>query len=151
MRSVRIGLAQASWTGDQESMLAKHEALVRQAADQGVQAICFQELFHGPYFGIVQDPKYYEYAQQVPGPITQRFAGLARKHRMVMVLPVYEEDIPGVLYNTAAVLDADGTYLGKYRKNHLPHLDRFWEKFYFRPGNLGWPVFDTAVGRIGVA
>ncbi len=151
MRSVRVGLTQVAWTGDEESMIAQHESLVHRAAEQGVQVICFQELFHGPYFGIVQDTKYYEYAQSVPGPITDRFAALAREHQMVMVLPVYEEDIAGVLYNTAAVLDADGTYLGKYRKNHLPHLDRFWEKFYFRPGNLGWPAFDTAVGRIGVA
>lgn len=151
MRNVRVGLTQVRWTGDQESMIAKHEELVRQAAQQRVQVVCFQELFHGPYFGTVQDAKYYEYAQQVPGPITERFAALAAEHQMVMVLPVYEEDIPGVLYNTAAVIDADGSYLGKYRKNHLPHLDRFWEKFYFRPGNLGWPAFDTAVGRIGVS
>jgi beta-ureidopropionase len=151
MRTVRVGLTQVAWTGDEESMIAKHEALVGRAADAGVQAICFQELFHGPYFGVVQDVKYYDYAQSVPGPLTERFGALAREHSMVMVLPVYEEDLPGVLYNTAAVLDADGSYLGKYRKNHLPHLDRFWEKFYFRPGNLGWPVFDTAVGSIGVA
>ncbi len=151
MRTVRIGLTQVAWTGDEESMVAKHEALVAQAAEAGVQAICFQELFHGPYFGIVQDAKYYEYAQSVPGPLTERFGALAREYGMVMVLPVYEEDIPGVLYNTAAVIDSDGSYVGKYRKNHLPHLDRFWEKFYFRPGNLGWPVFDTAVGRLGVA
>jgi N-carbamoylputrescine amidase len=148
---VRVGLTQARWTGDRESMIAKHEALVAEAAEAGVEVICFQELFHGPYFGIVQDAKYYEYAEPVPGPITERFQALAAEHRMVMVLPLYEEDITGVLYNTAAVIDADGTYLGKYRKNHLPHLDRFWEKFYFRPGNLGWPVFDTAVGKVGVA
>lgn len=150
-RTVRIAITQATWTGDEESMVAKHEDLLRQAAEQGAEAICFQELFHGPYFGIVQDADYYRYAQQVPGPLTERFQSLATEHRMVVVLPVYEEENTGVLYNTAAVIDADGSYLGKYRKNHLPHLDRFWEKFYFRPGNLGWPVFDTAVGKVGVA
>ena len=150
-RTVRIAITQATWTGDEESMVRKHEDLLRQAADQGARAICFQELFHGPYFGIVQDRAYYAYAQQVPGPLTERFSALAAEHGMVVVLPVYEEEHTGVLYNTAAVIDADGSYLGKYRKHHLPHLDRFWEKFYFRPGNLGWPVFDTAVGRVGVA
>ena len=69
---------------------------------------------------------------------------------MVMVLPIYEEEQTGVYYNTAVVVDADGTILGKYRKHHIPHLEKFWEKFYFRPGNLGYPVFDTAVGKVGV-
>lgn len=150
MTVIRAALTQATWTGDKESMLAKHERFVVQAAARGAQVICFQELFYGPYFGIVQDKKYYGYAESVPGPVTERFAELAREHRMVLVLPVYEQEQPGVLYNTAAVVDSDGRYLGKYRKHHIPHLDRFWEKFYFRPGNLGYPVFDTAVGKIGV-
>ena len=146
MTVVRVALTQATWTGDKESMIALHEDFVRQAAEQGAQIIAFQELFYGPYFGITQDPKYYAYAESVPGPTVERFSALAREHNMVMVLPVYEEEQPGVLYNTAAVVDADGTYLGKYRKHHIPNLDKFWEKFYFRPGNLGFPVFDTAVG-----
>jgi beta-ureidopropionase len=150
MTTARIALVQAAWTGDKQSMLDKHIDFMRQAAEQGAQAICFQELFYGPYFGIVQDTKYYEYAESVPGPTTEVFAKLAKDLNMVTVLPVYEEENIGVLYNTAAVIDADGTYLGKYRKHHIPHLDRFWEKFYFRPGNLGWPVFDTAVGKVGV-
>ena len=150
MTVVRVGLTQATWTGDKESMIALHEGYLREAAAQGVQVIAFQELFYGPYFGITQDPKYYAYAESVPGPTVARFQALAAEHHMVIVLPVYEEDQPGVLYNTAAVIDADGTYLGKYRKHHIPHLPRFWEKFYFRPGNLGWPVFDTAVGKVGV-
>jgi N-carbamoylputrescine amidase len=150
MSVVRVALTQTGWTGDKESMTALHEDFTRQAAAQGAQVICFQELFYGPYFGITQDPKYYEYAESVPGPTTERFARLAAELGIVIVLPVYEEDQPGVLYNTAAVIDADGTYLGKYRKHHIPHLPKFWEKFYFRPGNLGWPVFETAVGKIGV-
>src|SRR4029453_9614121 len=80
----------------------------------------------------------------------ERFQALAAELGLVMILPVYEQEQPGVLYNTAAVIDADGTYLGKYRKTHIPHVNGFWEKFYFRPGNLGYPVFDTAVGRVGV-
>ncbi|MFF0269559.1 nitrilase-related carbon-nitrogen hydrolase [Kribbella sp. NPDC004536] len=147
---VRAALVQTSWTGDKESMIKAHEDYARQAAAQGAQVICFQELFYGPYFCQKQDAEYYEYAESVPGPTTERFAQLARELGMVMVLPVYEQEQPGVLYNTAAVIDADGTYLGKYRKNHIPQVKGFWEKFYFRPGNLGYPIFDTAVGRIGV-
>ncbi|MCW2134377.1 nitrilase-related carbon-nitrogen hydrolase [Arthrobacter sp. VKM Ac-2550] len=150
MTTVRAALTQTTWTGDEESMVRKHEDFVRKAAAEGTQVICFQELFHGPYFGIVQDSKYYDFAQQVPGPLTERFAKLAAEHHMVIILPIYEEEQPGIYYNTAAVIDADGTYLGKYRKNHLPHVEKFWEKFYFRPGNLGWPIFDTAVGKVGL-
>ncbi|WP_067667502.1 nitrilase-related carbon-nitrogen hydrolase [Nocardia miyunensis] len=150
MTTIKAAITQATWTGDRESMLVKHEKFVEAAAAEGVQVICFQELFYGPYFGNVQDKKYYEYAESVPGPTTARFAELARRHNMVVILPVYEQEQPGVLYNAAAVIDADGSYLGKYRKHHIPNLPGFWEKFYFRPGNLGYPVFDTAVGRIGV-
>jgi N-carbamoylputrescine amidase len=147
---VRAALVQTNWTGDQESMTKAHEDYARQAAAAGAKVICFQELFYGPYFCQLQDPKFYEYAESVPGPTTERFQALAEELGMVMVLPVYEQEQPGVLYNTAAVIDADGKYLGKYRKNHIPQVKGFWEKFYFRPGNLGYPVFDTAVGRIGV-
>ncbi|GAA5078480.1 nitrilase-related carbon-nitrogen hydrolase [Nocardia iowensis] len=150
MGIVRAALVQTNWTGDKESMIKAHEDYARQAAAQGAKVICFQELFYGPYFCQVQDTKFYEYAESVPGPTTDRFAALAQELGMVMVLPVYEQEQPGLLYNTAAVIDADGTYLGKYRKHHIPHVNGFWEKFYFRPGNLGWPVFDTAVGRVGV-
>jgi N-carbamoylputrescine amidase len=148
---VRAALVQTRWTGDKASMLDLHESYLRQAASQGAQVMCFQELFYGPYFCQVQDSVYYDYAEAVPeGPTTQRFAALAKELSMVLVLPMYEREQDGVLYNTAAVIDADGTYLGKYRKTHLPQVKGFWEKFYFRPGNLGYPIFDTAVGRIGV-
>ncbi|MBB6567326.1 acyltransferase [Kribbella sandramycini] len=147
---VRAALVQTSWTGDKESMIKAHEEYARQAAAAGAKVICFQELFYGPYFCQLQDPKFYEYAEAVPGPTTERFQALAAELGLVMVLPMYEQEQPGVLYNTAAVIDADGKYLGKYRKNHIPQVKGFWEKFYFRPGNLGYPVFDTAVGRIGV-
>ena len=150
MTTVRAAITQTTWTGDKESMIAKHEQFARQAADAGARVICFQELFYGPYFCQVQDAAYYEYAESVPGPTTERFQALAAELGLVMVLPMYEKEQEGVLYNTAAVVDADGAYLGKYRKNHIPQVKGFWEKFYFRPGNLGYPVFDTAVGRIGV-
>jgi len=150
MTTIRAAITQTTWTGDKESMLDKHEQFARDAAADGAQIICFQELFYGPYFGITQDAKYYRYAEPADGPIVQRFAALAKELNMVMILPIYEEDGTGIYYNTAVVVDADGTILGSYRKHHIPHLDRFWEKFYFRPGNLGYPVFDTAVGRVGV-
>jgi N-carbamoylputrescine amidase len=148
---VRAAIVQTDWTGDKESMIDAHEKYAREAAAEGTQVMCFQELFYGPYFCQVQDTEYYDYAEAVPdGPTTQRFMALAKELNMVLVLPVYEREQAGLLYNTAAVIDADGTYLGKYRKNHIPHVKGFWEKFYFRPGNLGYPVFDTAVGKVGI-
>ncbi|WP_432179229.1 nitrilase-related carbon-nitrogen hydrolase [Streptomyces sp. NBC_00063] len=148
---IRAAIFQTAWTGDKESMIQVHEQAVRDAAAQGAKVLCFQELFYGPYFCQVQDAKFYEYAEAIPdGPTVRRFQTLAAEHGIVLVLPMYEEEQPGVLYNTAAVIDADGTYLGKYRKTHIPQVKGFWEKFYFRPGNSGWPVFDTAVGKIGV-
>jgi beta-ureidopropionase len=150
-RIVRAAVVQLKWTGDKASMLDEHERSAREAAAQGVQVMGFQELFYGPYFCQVQDTEFYDYAEAVPdGPTTQRFCALAKELGMVMVLPVYEQEQAGILYNTAAVIDADGTYLGKYRKHHIPQVKGFWEKFYFRPGNLGYPVFDTAVGKVGV-
>ena len=150
MTVIRAALTQLAWTGDKESMIDQHEDYARQAAAQGAKVICFQELFYGPYFCQVQDAQYYSYTESVPGPTVERFQAVARELGLVMILPVYEQEQPGVLYNTAAVVDADGSYLGKYRKHHIPHVNGFWEKFYFRPGNLGWPVFDTAVGKVGV-
>jgi N-carbamoylputrescine amidase len=148
---VRAGLIQQRWTGDKESMIAAAVDHIRTAASAGAQVVCLQELFYGPYFCQVQDPAFYAYAERVPdGPVVERFRALAREHGIVLVLPVYEEEQPGVLYNTAAVIDADGSYLGKYRKHHIPQVRGFWEKYYFKPGNLGWPVFDTAVGKVGV-
>jgi len=150
-RIVRGALLQATWTGDKESMIQKHEQYVHQAKQQGAQLMLFQELFYGPYFCQVQDADYYSYTEAIPdGPTTRLLQEVARQHGIVIILPMYEEEQPGLYYNTAAVIDADGRYLGKYRKNHIPQVKGFWEKFYFRPGNLGYPVFDTAAGRIGV-
>ncbi len=148
---VRAALIQSKWTGDKASMIESNVAMARQAAAAGAKVTCFQELFYGPYFCQVQDREYYSYTESIPdGETTELMKGLAAETGMVLIVPMYEVEQPGVYYNTAAVIDADGTYLGKYRKHHLPQLPGFWEKFYFREGNLGWPVFDTAVGRIGV-
>jgi len=149
--TVRAALVQTAWTGDKESMVEKNVKYARDAAAQGAQVMCFQELFNAPYFCQVQDDEHKDTAEPVPdGPTTQRMIELAKETGMVLVVPIYEKEDDGLLYNTAAVVDADGTYLGKYRKTHIPHVNGFWEKFYFRPGNTGYPVFDTAVGRIGV-
>ena len=134
-----------------EDAIARHIPLIEEAGKRGVQILGLQEIFNGPYFCPSQDPHWYDMAEPVPGPTTERMAGIAKKYQMAIVVPVYERESAGVYYNTAAVYDADGTYLGKYRKNHIPHVNPgFWEKFYFRPGNLGYPAFDTAYARIGV-
>ncbi|HEX6453306.1 MAG TPA: nitrilase-related carbon-nitrogen hydrolase [Trebonia sp.] len=150
MTTVRAAITQVAWTGNKETMIKRHEELARNAAADGAAIIGFQELFYGPYFGIVPDQKYYSYVETIPGPTVERFQALARELNMVIVLPIYEVENEGEYYNTAAVIDADGSLLGKYRKHHIPNLPQFWEKFYFRPGNLGYPVFNTAVGRVGV-
>lgn len=148
---VRSALVQAAWTGDYESMLETNIRYARQAADDGAQVLCFQEIFTGPYFCNVQDPSFYDLAEPIPdGPTVTAMMQVAKETSMVMVVPIYERVDEGTFYNTAAVIDADGSLLGIYRKTHIPQVEGFWEKFYFRPGNLGYPVFDTAVGRIGV-
>ncbi len=149
--TLRAALVQATWTGDYESMLAANTGYARKAANDGAKVLCFQEIFTGPYFCTVQDPKNYDLAESIPdGPTIRAMTELARETSMVLVVPIYERVDEGTFYNTAAVIDADGSLLGIYRKTHIPQVEGFWEKFYFRPGNLGYPVFDTAVGRIGV-
>ncbi len=159
-RVVRGGLIQATLcakaTGPvaeiKKAMIDKHVALIADAAGRGAQVVCLQELFYGPYFCAEQQSRWYELTERVPdGPTTKLMCELARRHDIVLVAPVYEEDLTGVYYNTAAVIDAGGTYVGKFRKMHIPHCaPGFWEKFYFRPGNLGYPVFETRVGKVGV-
>ena len=133
-----------------EAMEAKHLPLIAKAGQQGVQILCLQEIFNTPYFCPAQEPEWCDSAEAVPGPTVERMAALAKKHEMVMVVPVYEREMAGVYYNTAAVIDADGTYLGKYRKMHIPQTNGFWEKYYFKPGNLGYPTFKTRYAQIGV-
>jgi N-carbamoylputrescine amidase len=133
-----------------EAMFDKHLPLIEEAGKRGVQILSLQEVFNGPYFCPSQDSKWHDIAEEVPGPTVQRLAVYAKKYQMAMVIPVYEREMAGMYYNTAAVIDADGTFLGKYRKNHIPHTNGFWEKFFFKPGNLGYPTFQTRYARIGV-
>lgn len=159
-RIIRAGLIQASSThdGDQDpkvirvAMIEKHMRLIEQAARESVQVLSLQELFYGPYFPAEQSIRWYGLTEQVPdGPTIQLMMETAKRLGIVLVVPIYEVEGTGIYYNTAAVIDADGRFLGKYRKSHLPHCHPgFWEKFYFRPGNLGYPVFETAVGKVGV-
>ncbi|MBP9113668.1 MAG: acyltransferase [Polyangiaceae bacterium] len=134
----------------QEAMFQKHLPFIEEAAKRGVQILGLQEIFNGPYFCPSQSPRWYEAAETVPGPTTDRMAALAKKYNMVLIVPVYEKAMRGVYYNTAAVIDADGTYLGKYRKQHIPQVAGFWEKFFFTPGDGGYPVFKTRYATIGV-
>ena len=135
-----------------QTMIDKHIALLESAADQGAQVVCFQEIFTGPYFCAEQNTRWYAAAERIPdGPTVRIMQEQAKKHGMVLVVPIAEEHMPGMYYNSAAVIDEQGNYLGKYRKHHLPHCQPgFWEKFYFTPGNGGYPVFNTRFGKIGV-
>ncbi len=146
------GTDKATLAKIQQAMLDKHLQFAKQAADKGVQILCFQELFNGPYFCAEQEPCWYDMAEEIPnGPTTKKMMEIAKQYKMVLVVPMYEKEQAGIFYNTAAVIDADGTFLGKYRKSHIPQVNPgFWEKFYFRPGNLGYPVFDTKYGKVGV-
>lgn len=158
-RMIKSGLIQLSLPiseGDgtiseiRDAMYNKHIPYIEEAGKKGVQILCLQEIFTTPYFCPGQDKAWYASAESVPGPTTEKLQELARKYQMVIIAPVYEEEQPGILYNTAAVIDADGSYLGKYRKNHIPHTTGFWEKFFFKPGNMGYPVFQTQYAKIGV-
>jgi N-carbamoylputrescine amidase len=135
-----------------QAMVEKHAGLIRQAAKQGAQIVCLQEIFNGPYFCAEQEVKWYEMTEAVPdGPTVTLMRGLAKELHTALIVPVYEVEQEGVFYNCAAVIASDGSYLGKYRKTHIPHVaPGFWEKFYFRPGNLGYPVFDLGFVKIGV-
>jgi N-carbamoylputrescine amidase len=159
-RLVKCGLIQATHACDTGEKLAiireanvhKHLEIIEQAGRAGVQILCMQEIFTGPYFCAEQTTRWYDATEAIPdGPTTKLMQEMAKKHEMVIIVPLYEMDGTGIYYNTAAVIDADGSYLGKYRKNHIPHTaPGFWEKFYFKPGNLGYPVFRTRYATIGV-
>src|SRR5437667_8083218 len=159
-RTVKCGLIQCSNAAPTDLPIEeikrlnieKHLGFIQQAGEHGVLILCMQEVFTTPYFCAEQQTRWYEAVEKIPdGPTVRLMQEAARKHRMAMIVPIYEVEQTGVYYNTAAVIDADGTYLGKYRKTHIPQVaPGFWEKYYFKPGNLGYPVFDTAFARIGV-
>ena len=160
MTKVKCGLIQASHAGStsdsiekiRQANIDKHMVLIDKAGAAGVQILCMQEIFTGPYFCAEQTPRWYEATEYIPdGPTTRLMQEVAKKYQMVIIVPLYEVESTGVYYNTAAVIDADGTYLGKYRKNHIPQVaPGFWEKYYFKPGNLGYPVFQTRYAKVGV-
>ena len=159
-RIVRCSLIQAAnaappdaaLDATKKAMIDKHVVYIEQAVKSGAQIVCLQEIFYGPYFCAEQTTRWYDFTEPVPGgPTIRLMQDLARQHHIALIVPVYEVEQEGIYYNTAAVIHNDGTYLGKYRKTHIPHVaPGFWEKFYFRPGNAGYPVFDTAVGKVGV-
>ncbi|MEM7167739.1 MAG: nitrilase-related carbon-nitrogen hydrolase [Planctomycetota bacterium] len=158
-RTVKSGLIQCanpindesrSVSEIQQAALEKHIPFIEAAGAAGVEILCLQEIFNGPYFCPSQDSRWCDAAEAVPGPTTETIAAYAKKYRMVIIVPVYEREQAGVYYNTAAVIGPDGEYIGKYRKNHIPHTAGFWEKFFFKPGNLGYPVFETPYATIGV-
>jgi len=159
-RTVKCGLIQAHNVAPTDAPIEEvrkanidHQmTMVEDAARQGVQMLCFQEVFTMPYFCAEQTTRWYEAVERIPdGPTVKLMQDVAKQFGMVIVVPIYEEEQTGIYYNTAAVIDADGKYLGKYRKTHIPHVaPGFWEKFYFKPGNLGYPCFDTAFAKIGV-
>ena len=159
MTTVRAGLIQMGLKGDtsmspeqiRTKMIEAHLPLIDEAGAKGVQVLSFQEVFTQPYFCPSQDAKWYAATESIPdGPTVRLMQEYAKKHNMVIVVPIYEQEKTGIYYNTAAVIDADGKYLGKYRKTHIPQVAGFWEKFFFRPGNSGWPVFHTAYCKLGV-
>jgi N-carbamoylputrescine amidase len=151
MRTVRAALIQAQANMPKQEAIDKHIKMIADAAGQGAEVVGLQEIFHGPYFCAEQDPKWYDTAEPEDGPTVSRMREVAREHGIVLIVPWYEEEQPGVYYNTACVIERDGTVIGKYRKTHIPHVGPcFWEKFYFKPGNLGYPVWETSVGRVGL-
>jgi len=135
-----------------KAMIEAHIPYIEEAGEKGVQVLCFQEVFTQPYFCPSQDVKWFDAAEKIPdGSTTRLMQSYAKKYNMVIVVPIYEaDDVTGVYYNTAAVIDADGEYLGKYRKTHIPQVAGFWEKFYFKPGKSNWPVFQTKYCKLGV-
>lgn len=149
-RPVALGLIQMSCTAEVEANLTKAETKIREAAAKGAQIICLQELFSSLYFCDVEDPARFSLAEAIPGPTTERFQALAKELRVVLIASLFEKRAAGLYHNTTAVLDADGSYLGKYRKMHIPDDPGYYEKYYFTPGDLGYKVFRTKFATIGV-
>ena len=147
---VRIGLVQSVSYDDSDRNMAVAEEQIRKAVQQGAQIVCLQELFRTVYFCNTEDHSHFRLAEPVPGPTTSRMQALSAELGVVIIASLFEERAPGLYHNTTAVIDADGAYLGKYRKNHIPDDPGFYEKFYFTPGDTGYRVFDTRYARIGV-
>ncbi len=148
--TVQIGVVQNRCTADREENFAAAERGIREAASRGAEVICLQELFLSLYFCQSEDHANFDLAEPIPGPASERLQKLAAELGVVVIASLFERRAPGVYHNTAAIIDADGSYLGKYRKMHIPDDPLFYEKFYFTPGDLGFQAWDTKFGRIGV-
>jgi len=148
--SVKVGLIQMECSIKAGDNINKALSLVESMAKKGANIICLQELFSTTYFCNETDERYFEYAEAIPGPVTEKFSKIAAEHKIVLILPYFERLAAGIYYNTAAVIDADGRYLGKYRKTHIPDDPGFHEKYYFTPGDTGYKVFNTLYGNVGV-
>lgn len=150
MPKVTLGLVQSRGFSTKEESLARHLDLIREAASRGAQIVCLQELFLTPYFCKREETALFDLAEAIPGKTTDVLCELAKQLGVVIIASLFEKRGPGLYHNTAAIIDADGSYLGKYRKMHIPEDPGFNEKFYFTPGDLGYRVWDTKFGRIGV-
>jgi len=149
-KKVQIGLIQLSCEKDVDKNFAKTETKIREAAGKGAQIICLQELFRSLYFCDVEDYENFKLAEPIPGPSTDALSKLAKELQVVIIASLFEKRAEGLYHNTTAVLDADGTYLGKYRKMHIPDDPGYYEKFYFTPGDTGYRIFETKFAKIGV-
>jgi N-carbamoylputrescine amidase len=149
-KKVKIGLVQVSCTKDKKENLDKHIEKIREAAKQGAQIVCLQELFLSLYFCDVEDYENFKLGEAIPGPTTEVFEKLAKELNIVIIASLFEKRATGLYHNTTAVIDADGKYLGKYRKMHIPDDPGYYEKFYFTPGDTGYMTFDTKYAKIGV-
>lgn len=150
MRTVNVGLVQMTCTADKQENTAKAVREIRKAAAAGARIVCLQELFASLYFCDVEDYDNFGLAEPIPGPTTDLLSGVAAELGVVIIASLFEKRTQGIYHNTTAVLDADGSYLGKYRKMHIPDDPAFYEKFYFTPGDMGYKVFNTKYGKLGV-
>src|SRR5438270_13098074 len=148
--AVKVALIQTACSPDPKANLGKTLAATERAAKQGAKIICTQELFRSQYFCQSEDHDHFKLAEPIPGPSTEAFQKIAKKHRAVIIASLFEKRAAGVYHNTAAIIDADGSLLGVYRKMHIPDDPLYHEKYYFTPGDLGFRTFDTRFGRIGV-
>lgn len=147
---VTVGLVQMRCSANTDENLAKAVDKIREAARKGAQIVCLQEIFRSVYFCQVEDHKYFSLAESIPGPSTDAICAVAKEEGVVVIASLFEKRAPGLYHNTAAIIDADGSLLGSYRKMHIPDDPLFLEKFYFTPGDLGFKAWDTRFGRIGV-
>ncbi len=150
MKKIQIGIVQMTCSADPEENRTKAVVKIREAAAKGAQIICLQELFTSLYFCDVEDHANFGLGESIPGPTTDRLQPLAKELGVVIIASLFEKRAQGLYHNTTAVIDADGAYLGKYRKMHIPDDPGYYEKFYFTPGDLGYKVFDTKFARIGI-